>query len=84
MFDNFLMLCVFMNTVVLAMDGLVDEEGNIILNAFNFWFTIIFACDMGLKLIALRFKEYIRDRMNVFDGIIVNLSIIELIFLGDG
>ena len=36
---------------------------------------------MGLKLIGLDIY-YFKDKMNIFDGIIVILSIIELAFLG--
>ena len=82
LFDNLMMLCVFLNTVVLSLDGLVQEEE--LLNTFNFWFTIIFAVELGLKIIGLGVKEYIRDTMNVFDAIVVILSIVELIFLGGG
>ncbi len=39
---------------------------------------------MGLKLIALTPWGYVRDRMNLFDGIIVSLSIFELTFMSGG
>lgn len=31
-FDNLIMLCVLMNTIILTLDGLVSAEGEIILN----------------------------------------------------
>lgn len=76
------MLMVFCNTIVLALDGFVDEKGSNVLNKFNFYFTIIFTVDMGLKLIGLGIKEYITDRMNIFDALIVILSLIELAIIG--
>ena len=43
--------------------------------------TYIFIGEMGLKLIAFTPKGYVQDRMNIFDGTIVMISLIELIFL---
>ena len=45
----------------------------------NYVFTGLFACEMVLKLFALGFIEYIADRFNCFDGVVVILSIIEII-----
>ncbi len=76
------MLCVFMNTIILTTEGLVSNQGEIILNKFNFSFTIIFTIDMGLKVFGMGVVDYLRDKMNVFDSIIVILSIIELALTG--
>jgi hypothetical protein len=42
---------------------------------------MIFTIDMGLKLIALG-TDYFRDSYNIFDGLIVSLSLVELVFSG--
>ena len=42
------MLCVFLNTLVLAAEGLVEEEDKNLVYA-NLVFTIIFTIDMALK-----------------------------------
>lgn len=81
-YDNGMMLAVIANTIVLALDGIVKDE--ITLNAFNFAFTILFTVDMASKLIGMGIVDYVRDKMNIFDAIIVILSLIELIFIGDG
>ena len=47
----------------------------------NFTFTMIFTVEMVVKLIALGINGYIKDKMNVFDGLIVIVSLIELFFL---
>lgn len=53
-FDNSLMICVLMNTVILALDGIVTSaSGLAILDKFNFSFTIIFTLDCGLKIIGM-------------------------------
>lgn len=83
-FDTFIMLCVLGNTIVLSLDGLVEEEGSYILNQFNFSFTIIFTFDMGIKILGMGFIDYLKDKMNIFDCLIVMLSLIELVMLGGG
>jgi hypothetical protein len=50
----------------------------------NLTFTIIFAVEMFLKLIAYSPMGYIKDTMNIFDGGIVLLSMAELLFLSGG
>lgn len=71
------MLCVFMNTIILALDGLVsDPKGVSTLDTFNFSFTIIFIIDMCLKMIGMGLVDYFRDKMNTFDCIIVLLSLV--------
>ena len=78
------MICVFMNTVMLTLDGTVNKEGEIIINQFNSIFTIIFSIDSVGKLIGMGFKEFLIDRMNIFDFVISMLSFGELIFLDGG
>lgn len=83
-FDTIIMLSVVGNTVVLALDGEVSAEGMNLLNKFNFSFTIIFTIDMGLKIFGLGLVDYLKDKMNIFDAVIVSLSLIELAFLSGG
>lgn len=42
----------------------------------------MFTIELGLKLIGMGPKNYIRDTMNIFDAIIVSLSLVELFMLG--
>lgn len=53
---------------------------SVFLNKLNLFFTLLFAIEMILKLIGIGPKEYLRDTFNIFDGIIVILSIVELFF----
>lgn len=78
-FDNFLTLCVFINTVLLALDRHdIDpvEEAN--LAFLNTIFTWIFIVEMSLKLIGLGPIKYLKDRMNYLDGLVVTLSVVEM------
>lgn len=46
---------------------------------FNLFFTIVFIIEMGIKIIGLTPRGYASDKMNLFDGAIVMLSMIELV-----
>ena len=76
-------LCVVINTIVLAMNryGQSQDEINI-LQVFNTVFTSLFIIEMALKLFSLGIVNYLSDAMNYVDGIVVILSIVELVFLG--
>lgn len=76
------MSCVIINTIILALDGTVSKESSEILDQFNLAFTYIFAIDMALKIFGMGITEYLKDKMNLFDAIIVTLSLIELFFFG--
>ncbi|KAL4475075.1 hypothetical protein ABPG74_001771 [Tetrahymena malaccensis] len=80
-FENLVMLFVLSNTIILCLDGIVPSSSLAVLNRLNQVFTILFAIDMGLKLIGLGFTEYVSDKMNIFDAIIVILSVLELAVL---
>ena len=58
---------------------MVNDDVESFLASVNLFFTILFALELISKLIGMGPKEYIRDTFNVFDGIIVMLSIVELI-----
>lgn len=84
-FDNLMIISVIINTVILAMDGLFTDQTTITLfQLFNLSFTIIFAIEMGTKIVAYGPKGYLADRMNIFDGIIVILSLVEVIVMSGG
>jgi hypothetical protein len=50
------------------------------LNQFNNSFTVIFSTDCVIKMLAYGFHDYLTDKMNFFDSIIVVLSLLELTF----
>lgn len=58
------------------MPDVLDE----ILDYLNFMFTIVFLIEAILRIIALGFTRYIKDRWNQLDIIIVILSIIGIFF----
>ena len=86
LFGNLILLFVFFNTLTLALDGITENETIVTLfKEFNFVFTLVFTIEMSLKLIGLGIKGYVLDVMNIFDGLIVIISLVEEIFIsGDG
>lgn len=58
------------------MPQLLDE----ILDILNYAFTVVFLLEAVLRVIALGFSRYIRDRWNQLDILIVALSIIGIFF----
>ncbi|XP_064030740.1 sodium channel protein type 4 subunit alpha isoform X2 [Pogoniulus pusillus] len=72
-------ICIVLNTVFMAMEHYpMTEEFENVLTVGNLVFTGIFTAEMVLKLIALDPYEYFQQGWNVFDSIIVTLSLVEL------
>ncbi|KAH0626962.1 hypothetical protein JD844_002291 [Phrynosoma platyrhinos] len=72
-------ICIVLNTVFMAMEHYpMTEEFDNVLTVGNLVFTGIFTAEMVLKLIALDPYEYFQVGWNIFDSIIVTLSLVEL------
>lgn len=79
-FSRVIIVLILFNTLFLASEhyGQPDwlhraqDIGNVL-------FTIVFALEMILKLFGLGIKKYVADNFNVFDGIIVIVSLVELL-----
>lgn len=71
----------------MAMDAYdIDEQTAADLEEMNLVFTWIFIVEMTLKLLAVGPKKYSNEIMNLLDGGVVTLSIVEIIMssLGGG
>ena len=80
LFENFLTLCVLFNTIGMAMDAYdIKEKTKEDLEFMNLIFTWIFIVEMTLKLLARGPKKYTNEKMNLLDGAVVILSIVEII-----
>ena len=85
LFDNFMTISVLINTIVMAMDRYgIDQDEAKTLDDMNSVFTWIFIVEMSCKLLAFGPKKYVGDKMNILDGAVVILSIIELIMSATG
>ncbi|XP_075562670.1 sodium channel protein type 5 subunit alpha-like [Pelecanus crispus] len=77
--DLTITVCIVMNTLFMALehDNMTDNF-KLMLNVGNLVFTGIFTAEMILKIIALDPYYYFQQHWNIFDSIIVTLSLIEL------
>ncbi|EGR31257.1 hypothetical protein IMG5_114650 [Ichthyophthirius multifiliis] len=81
----FTTLVIIANTIVLSLDKYpIDNAYENRLELFNIIFTYIFAYEMCIKIIAFGLKGYFKDSFNIFDCILVFLSVIEIIFQQSG
>ncbi|KAG1669527.1 Sodium channel protein para [Nymphon striatum] len=77
-FDMFIMLFIGLNMVMMAMDHYrPSQEFIFVINKLNVFFVAIFTAECVLKMFALRFY-YFKEPWNVFDFVIVVLSILGL------
>ncbi|KAL3970007.1 E3 ubiquitin-protein ligase [Sarotherodon galilaeus] len=77
--DLFITICIALNTLFMAMEHYPMSDGfQNMLAVGNKIFTGIFTAEMVFKVIALDPYYYFQERWNIFDGIIVSLSLIEL------
>lgn len=77
--ELFIILCILINTLFMALDS--DDVDAYMKNIFergNYFFTATFAVEASMKIMALSPKFYFREGWNVFDSIIVGLSLLEL------
>lgn len=89
MFENFIILLIFMNSIVLAIYDYNDRDNklphNQRLEIIGQVFTILFACEMVLKILAqgfiLHYNAYLRDIWNWLDFVVVVTGIMEMMEL---
>ena len=78
-------LSVLLNTIVMAMDSYgIDKDLELTLEEINNVFTWIFIVEMSCKLLAIGPKKYVGEPMNILDGAVVTLSIIEIVMVAVG
>ena len=79
-FDAFINIIILLNTIVLAMDKYPewDEDVNEFFHLTNTVFTIIFTAEVAFKLIGLGAKGYVADKFNIFDCVIVIISLVDM------
>ncbi|KAM9844709.1 sodium channel protein type 5 subunit alpha-like [Aulostomus maculatus] len=72
-------ICIVLNTLFMALEHYpMTDEFNTMLSVGNLVFTGIFTAEMVLKLIAMDPYFYFQQGWNIFDGVIVCLSLMEL------
>ncbi|XP_048512260.1 sodium channel protein para isoform X30 [Athalia rosae] len=77
--ELFITLCIVVNTLFMALDHHdMDRDMEKVLKTGNYFFTTTFGIEATAKLIAMSPKYYFQEGWNIFDFIIVALSLLEL------
>ncbi|XP_063225568.1 sodium channel protein para isoform X2 [Bacillus rossius redtenbacheri] len=77
--ELFITLCIVVNTLFMALDHHeMNKDMDKALKSGNYFFTATFAIEATMKLIAMSPKYYFQEGWNIFDFIIVALSLLEL------
>lgn len=78
-FDSIILAAISVNTFTMSIEYHGQPQWlTDILEYTNYIFIALFTAEMLFKLIADGFLQYIRNAFNVFDGIIVIISLVEL------
>ncbi|XP_072298570.1 voltage-dependent T-type calcium channel subunit alpha-1I isoform X2 [Eucyclogobius newberryi] len=84
-FSRGIMIAILINTISMGIEHHNQpEELTNVLEICNIVFTSMFTLEMILKLTAFGFFQYLRNPYNIFDGIIVIISVCEIIGQADG
>jgi hypothetical protein len=77
-FASIIVFLILFNTIILALDKYPqDDSAANAYNLINMILTWLFFGEMVVKVIGLGPKAYLRDKFNIFDGIITILTIVE-------
>ncbi|NWY02889.1 CAC1H protein, partial [Nothoprocta ornata] len=86
MFDHVVLVFIFLNCITIALERPdIDPQSTerIFLSVSNYIFTAIFVAEMMVKVVALGFfsgeNTYLQSSWNVLDGVLVFVSIIDII-----
>ncbi|RVE55654.1 hypothetical protein OJAV_G00234160 [Oryzias javanicus] len=86
MFDHVVLVIIFLNCITIAMERPHIDPGSperIFLSLSNYIFTAIFVAEMTVKIVALGWffgdKAYLRSSWNILDGMLVMISVIDIL-----
>ena len=86
-FKTFVFSMIVANMVVVVIDmgseDVTDVRQVVIFDMLNYLFTLVFVVEMLLKLAGMGPIGYIKDPFNIFDGLLVLLSIVEIFIAGN-
>ena len=80
LFGHFITLMIILNTISLGLEFYsMPDELKLVLKYFNYIFFTVFLLEMLLKWVGLGLREYAKDAFNVFDCVIVIISVVEFV-----
>lgn len=80
LFSAFRTALILLNTVILSLDKYpIDDDLDEIVELINFGLTLAFFLEVVLKLAGLGLRTWAADRYNLFDALVVLLSIFEAV-----
>ena len=78
-FSNVTMGLIIFNTVLMASEYYGMPIGQVqAYEIINYIVTVYFALEMVIKIVGLKPRGYVQDSFNIFDGVVVIISLIEL------
>lgn len=84
-FSLFIAAVIIVNTILMASEyHKMEPEHELFLSICNIFITAIFTIEMIIKLIGLGIKLYVSDGFNIFDGIMVIISLMEILIFPEG
>ena len=84
LFGTFILFCILFNTIFLSLERYpMPQSEKDAYNQVNYFFSSIFAIEVVLKIIGQSPKKFVQDYFNIFDSVIVMVSILE-VFVSSG
>ena len=82
-FVTLIMTSIVANTITLSLDRyLIPKQEEETLGIFNVIFTIIFTFEACVKIVGMGIKTFVSDTFNIFDTVVVVVSLVELVIGG--
>jgi len=84
-FNNFIMACICINTCFMASEHYEQPASLTKAQEFaDFTFNFVYILELVLKLYGLGLEDYVSNPMNLFDGVLVLNSVVEMAMGGGG
>jgi hypothetical protein len=90
-FDNFILVCIIISSLCMAADSPLADPSSPLpttLKVLGMIFSIVFTIEMTVKMLSMGFilgkHAYWRSAWNILDGVVVVVSLIDLLNIGSG
>lgn len=81
-FNYIIVALIVINTIIMASEHYkMASSHELFIEYSNVVLTSLFGLEMVMKLLGLGFRGYISDKMNIFDGLLVIVGLIDIIVL---